>query len=215
MSFDTILFDLDGTLTDSAPGIINSVKYALNKLNIEIPPYNVLEKFIGPPLIDSFKNVCGIKDDTITTAVMYFREYFEEKGLYENSVYEGVPELLETLYSKGKKIILATSKPEKFAVIILKHFDLYKYFSEICGATLDEKRTLKNEVIEYTLKKANVNNFDNVVMVGDRHHDIDGARLNNIKSIGVLYGFGDYKELSNARADFIVNDTKELLNVLI
>ena len=204
-----ILFDLDGTITDSALGITNSVKYALIKSGAEIPPYETLCKFIGPPLLDGFRDICGFETEKAKAAVKYYREYYETTGLFENEVYGGIPELLDKLKKAGKTVILATSKPEKFAKIILEHFNLSRYFDFAAGATLDETRSNKDTVIAYALSECNITDKSRAIMVGDRHHDIDGARINGISSVGVLYGFGDRKELETAGADFIAADNDE------
>lgn len=210
-----ILFDLDGTITDSALGITNSVKYALKKSGSEIPPYETLCKFIGPPLLDGFRDICGFETEKAKAAVKYYREYYETTGLFENEVYGGIPELLDKLKKAGKTVILATSKPEKFAKIILEHFNLSRYFDFAAGATLDETRSNKDTVIAYALSECNITDKSRAIMVGDRHHDIDGARINGISSVGVLYGFGDRKELETAGADYIAEDVNALYNILL
>lgn len=210
-----ILFDLDGTITDSALGITNSVKYALEKSGAEIPPYEMLTKFIGPPLLDGFREICGFDTERAKAAVKYYREYYETKGLFENRVYEGIPELLKKLKKAGKTVILATSKPEKFAKIILERFDLSRYFDFAAGASLDETRNKKEEVIAYALTECNITDKYRAVMVGDRHHDIDGAKKNGISSVGVLYGFGDREELETAGADYIAEDINALYKILL
>ncbi len=213
--FRYILFDLDGTLTDSAPGITASVKYALKKSGEPVPDYTVLCKFIGPPLLYGFMNFCGMSEERAEKAVEYYREYYSVNGIFESELYPGVDELLAKLCAAGKKIILATSKPEVFAVKILEHFRLSDYFYFTAGATLDKTRTEKADVIAYALKNAGITDLSETVMVGDRFHDIDGAKANGIRSAGVLYGFGSRKELENAGADFIAGDTNELCRILL
>ena len=142
-NYDVILFDLDGTLTDSAPGILNSVRYACRKLGLEMPSEATLRKFLGPPLIDSFRTLAGLSDAEADHAVSAFREYFPTKGIFENEVYDGVPALLADLKAAGKTVIIATSKPEDFAKRIMAHFDLAQYCDFVCGATMDETRTDK------------------------------------------------------------------------
>lgn len=148
--FEYALFDLDGTLTDPALGITNSIMYALDKMGREIPPRESLYSFIGPPLVQSFQSL-GMTKDEAETALRTYREYFSVKGLFENKVYDGIPEALETLSNAGVKIILATSKPELYAAQILEHFSLDKYFTSVCGASMDEKRVDKADVIKYAL----------------------------------------------------------------
>ncbi len=210
-----ILFDLDGTITDSALGITNSVKYALNKLNAPIPPYETLCKFIGPPLLDGFRDICGFDAEKAQEAVKLYREYYETTGLYENAVYDGIPEFLRALKEKGKTVILATSKPEKFARLILEHFNLIQYFDYAAGATIDETRNKKDAVIAYALKECNITDKSLAVMVGDRHHDIFGAKVNGISCVGVLYGFGNLEELTAAGADYIAENIDELYKILL
>ena len=210
-----ILFDLDGTITDSALGITNSVKYALNKLNAPIPPYETLCKFIGPPLLDGFRDICGFDAEKAQEAVKLYREYYETTGLYENAVYDGIPEFLRALKEKGKTVILATSKPEKFARLILEHFNLIQYFDCAAGATIDETLNKKDAVIAYALKECNITDKSLAVMVGDRHHDIFGAKQNGISCVGVLYGFGSLEELTAAGADYIAENIDVLYKILL
>lgn len=198
-----ILFDLDGTLTDPGEGITNSVAYALEKYGIHEPDHTVLYPFIGPPLVQSFVTRYGFTEAQGLQAVTYYREYFKEKGIFENRVYDGIPELLSALKQQGKTLILATSKPEAFAVRILEHFDLMQYFDYAFGATMDQSRTAKADVIRYALESAGITDLDQAVMVGDRLHDIEGAKANSLDSIGVLYGYGDRQELEEAGADLI------------
>ena len=209
-----ILFDLDGTLTDPGIGITNSVMYALEKFGIEVKERASLYKFIGPPLLDSFQNFYGFTKEESELALKYYREYFRPKGLYENHVYDGVEDLLRELKASGKKMIVATSKPEEFAVEILKHFNLYQYFDFVGGASMDEKRVKKSDVIAYALEKGDVTDLDAVVMIGDREHDVYGAKQIGVDSIGVLYGYGDYEELKQAGADYIVERPSEILKIV-
>ena len=210
-----ILFDLDGTVTNSMEGITNSVQYALRKFGIEATDLNELRKFIGPPLKDSFMEFYNFSEEDAEKGIVYYREYFTDKGIFENYPYEGIDKLLDSLKSAGKKIILATSKPEVFSKRILDHFDLTKYFDYIAGSTLDGSRSSKGDVIRYALKESNITDLDSTIMIGDRLHDIEGAKACKIESIGVLYGFGDRKELEEAGADFIVNDISELEKLLL
>lgn len=203
MAYDYILFDLDGTLTDPGIGITNSVMHALKKYGILVDDRRELYKFIGPPLTESFEKFYGFSSNESVKAVEYYREYFIDKGIYENSVYEGIPELLSLLKESNKTIILATSKPEVFAKRILDHFDLSRYFSFVAGSNLDETRVKKDEVIQYALESCGIIDKSKAVMVGDREHDIIGAAKAGIQSVGVLYGYGDREELEKAGADYI------------
>ncbi len=210
-----ILFDLDGTLTDPEIGITNGVMYALNKFGIEISDRKELHCFIGPPLVDAFMEYYGFSLEDSKKATAYYREFFRETGIYQNSVFEGVDELLKTLKNAGKTLILATSKPQEFAEIVLNYFDLMQYFDCVVGATFDGTLNYKSDVIRVALECGKVADINDAVMIGDRHHDIEGAKENNLKSIGVLYGFGDREELENSGADFIVKSPLDLLEILI
>lgn len=150
-NYDIILFDLDGTLTNSSPGIINSIIYALNKYGISVEDTAKLRKFLGPPLHESFKEFYGFDDEKAMEAVKYYREYFSTKGLLENQVYDGIKELLENLSDNGKRLIVATSKPQQFTDRIMCHFDLAKYFEFVAGSNMDGTRSKKADVIEYAL----------------------------------------------------------------
>lgn len=214
-NYDVILFDLDGTLTDSSPGIINSIIYALKKYSISVENTDDLRKFLGPPLHESFRDFYGFDDEKSMEAVKFYREYFSTKGLLENDVYSGITDLLEDLTKNGKKLIVATSKPQQFTDRIMEHFDLAKYFEFIAGSNMDGTCSKKAEVIEYALGNCNVTDKSKAVMIGDRKHDIIGAKAIGIDSIGVEYGYGDYDELSAAGATYIVKSVDELREMLI
>ncbi len=211
---NNILFDLDGTLTDSGIGITNSVAYALNKFGMSIPDRKILYKFIGPPLRNSFSEYYGFDREKSELAVKYYREYFTDIGIFENEIYPGIRELLEELYEEGKNIILATSKPEEFAIRILKHFDICKYFKSVCGSSMDAALTSKTDIIAYAIRENNINP-NKCIMIGDREYDIIGAKNNYIKSVGVLYGYGSLDEFSKAGADYIIDTVENLKNFLI
>ena len=214
--FTNIFFDLDGTLTDPAQGITNSFIHALKYFGREIPSYEELCKLIGPPLPYSFETILGFPKENVMEAVAKYREYFATKGLYENSVYPGMPELLQTLKEKGKHLVVATSKPEEYSIKIIEHFGLSKYFDFVCGSLMDESRSKKSEVIAYALQRCALGEDDKsrVLMVGDRFHDIEGAKQNGLKSCGVLFGYGSREELENAGADYIVKDVMDLYKVI-
>lgn len=215
MRFDTVLFDLDGTITDSAPGIINSICHAFRKHKMEIPDGDVLRSFIGPPLLTQFQKVCGITPEESAEMVVSYREYYTQKGIFENSVYSGVTEMLEQLRQSGIRILMATSKPEKFAGIIADHFGFAHYFDFIGGASLDRSRTEKYEVIRYVLETCKAEDRDRIVMVGDRYHDVEGAKLAGVHSLGVLYGYGSRQELEEAGADWIVETPREAAEFIL
>ena len=210
-----LLFDLDGTLTNSELGITTCVQHALRKFGIEVEDRRELRPFIGPPLGESFQVYYGLSKEESEQAITYYRERFSVKGLYENEVYEGVEKMLQTLRDSGKKLVVATSKPEKFTMIILEHFDLLKYFDFVAGATMDGSRGEKADVIRYALEKCEIEDKSEVIMVGDRKFDILGAKENGLASMGVLYGFGDRAELEEAGADYIVETAEDIAKILL
>lgn len=212
--FQSILFDLDGTLTDAAPGITNSVKYALSKFGIHETDDKKFRKFLGPPLISSFMEFYGFSKEKAQKAVEYYREYFVPHGIFENEVYSGIPKLLQKLKADGKTLIIATSKPETFAVQIAEHFEIDSYFDLIAGSNLDNTRSKKAQVIEYALETLGILDRAHAVMIGDREHDIKGAKKTGLRSIGVLYGYASPGELENAGADFTANSPEELYTII-
>lgn len=212
--YNYLLFDLDGTLTDSGAGIINSVLYALKKFGIEVEDRTQLYAFIGPPLAESFQKFYHFSQEQALQAVCYYREYFSEKGIFENKVISGIDTLLNELNCFGKKLVVATSKPEEYTIKILEHFNLISYFQFVAGATMDETRNTKTAVIAYALEHINAASKSEVVMIGDRKHDIEGAKDNEIDSIGILFGYGDRKELEQAGANYIVENVEELRTLL-
>lgn len=213
--FEYLFFDLDGTLTNPAFGITNSFKYAYKYFGMEIPSYEKLCSFIGPPLVETFKNNFGFDDKKAEEGVKVYREYFSTKGLFENSVYPGIENLLEKLKKNQKHLVVATSKPELFALQILEHFNLSKYFDFICGSLMDESRSEKSEVISYALEKCKNPSPKKILMIGDRKHDILGAKKNGIKSCGVLFGYGTKEEFENSGADFICKNIEELEKICL
>ena len=213
--YDVILFDLDGTLTDSGLGITNSVKYALEKEGITVNDRSELFCFIGPPLVESFQKFYGFSPEKALEITHVYREYYSEKGIFENEVYGGIEELLKKLKENGKRIVVATSKPELFARKILDHFSLSQYFEYIAGSNMNETRTGKSEVIEYALESCGVTDPEKVIMVGDREHDILGAKKIGTASIGVLWGYGSREELEKAGADYIAQTPDEVFNIVM
>lgn len=212
--YQYILFDLDGTLTDPGIGISNSVAYALEKYNISVEDRTELYKFIGPPLQDSFMEFYGFSEMESKRAVEYYREYFRDKGIFENEVYEGIPELLQTLKGSGKQVILATSKPEEFAIQILEHFNLIQYFDFVAGATMDGSRSEKADIIQYALEHCMIKDKSKVIMVGDRKHDIIGAAQNKLPAIGVLFGYGSEEELRSAGVKYLARTSFDILKYI-
>lgn len=208
--YHTILFDLDGTLTDSGPGITNSVAYALKKWDIIENDINILKKFVGPPLDASFAKYYGFSKEKCVQAIQYYREYYLTKGIYENQVYDGMEDLLKWLRDTGRRAIVATSKPEPSAIHVLEYFHIDSYFDIIAGATMDGSRVEKSDVIRYALDRAGIRDLSGVVMVGDRENDIQGAKANGLDSIGVLYGYGSREELEEAGAMQIAEIVEDL-----
>jgi len=211
---ENILFDLDGTLTDPKEGIVNSILFALNKLGIPESNIGELDSFIGPPLRDSFKIRYNLTDELADIAMLYYREYFSVKGLYENQIYPGVRELLESLSSYKYKLFVATSKPTVFAVEVLRHFKIDSFFNEIIGSNLDNTRTDKTEIISYVISSFGLQ-AGKTVMIGDRKHDLIGAKNNSVKTIGVTYGYGSHEELLSYQPDYIVNNCREIESLFI
>ncbi|WP_251865772.1 HAD-IA family hydrolase [Enterococcus malodoratus] len=201
-----VLFDLDGTLTDSSEGILNSVRYMLEKKALEVPDLATLHTFIGPPLDETLNHIYGLNKDESQKAVEIYREYYAEKGIMQLAVYPGIEEILEAL-SADYVLAIATSKPEFYAKKILSNVNLSSYFTGIFGADLAGERSKKTDVIAYALEQLE---GDSAVMIGDRKFDIIGAKENHLKSIGVLYGFGDLQEMTEAEADKIAATVEEI-----
>ena len=210
-----LLLDLDGTITDSETGITRCVEYALNHFGIQVDDLRELSPFIGPPLLDSFKDFYNFTDGQAAIAGEKYRDRYEKKGILENKLYPGIGEFLAEARQKDKIVILATSKPEIFAKRILDYFELSNYFSFVAGSGLDGSLHTKTDVIDYILQSNKITDLSSVVMIGDRKHDIIGAKNVGIDSIGVLYGFGDYNELSEAGADYLVEDIPALRKLLL
>lgn len=214
-----IFFDLDGTLTDPGLGITNSVMYALERYGIDVKDRSELYRFIGPPLSESFERFYGFSKEDAVQAVEVYREYFSVKGLYENEVFQGIEKLLKDLKAQGKMVCLATSKPETFATKILEHFNLIQYFDYISGSMLSGERTNKAEVIEWLFKCFDQDgiiwNKEDIVMIGDREHDVKGAHKNHIPVIGVLFGYGSEEELTSAGSDALACSVENLHEMLV
>ena len=204
-----ILFDLDGTLTDPFLGITRSVAYSLKSFGIEVDDLETLKPFIGPPLDVSFREYYHMDEAQSWKAVEKYREYFSKKGLFENKVYEGMEDFLQSLLNMDMKLYVCTSKPEVFAKEILDHFSLTPYFTGIYGATLDGSLKNKGDVIAHCIKQEQLN-IQDCMMVGDRQHDIVGAHQNQIPCIGVLYGYGSLEEFQEYHCDYIAKDLIEL-----
>ncbi len=208
-------FDLDGTITDPKIGITSSVAYALEKYGITVEDRDQLTTFIGPPLHESFCKYFGFSHMAAYDAVDKYREYYKTKGIFENYLYDGMGDLLQSLQAAGIQIIMATSKPEVFARQIAEYFHIDSYFTCITGSELDGTRVAKDEVIACAMERISKKDAANAIMIGDRMHDIIGAKKNGMPSIGVLYGYGDRTEFEEAGADYIVGSVKELKQLLL
>ena len=214
--FKYILFDLDGTLTDSSKGIINCVKYAMDAAGVTIENDDDLFEFIGPPLTDGFMTILGMNREEAERATTKFRERYNVTGLFENEPYEGIKEVLETLSERGFVLAVATSKPEVFAKQILEHFDLASYFEFVGGADLEETRVGKGDVIQYVLDTCGLSDKkEKILMIGDREHDVLGAREQGLECVGVLFGYGDRKEMEDCHAAYIAESINELRKMLL
>ena len=211
MAYKTILFDLDGTLTDSAEGIINCATLALEHFHRPIPPREEMHVFIGPPLHETFLKF-GIPEDRVDEAVAIFRSRYIPIGKFENTPYPGIRELLEQLKLDGYRLLVATSKPEVTAVEILDKFDLSRYFDRICGASMDKSRSSKEAVIAYLLEHYGTK--ETMVMVGDTHFDVVGSKAHDIPCIGVSWGYGAVEDMVSAGAIAIADSTEELYRLL-
>jgi phosphoglycolate phosphatase len=212
--FGHILFDLDGTLTDSVEGVTRSVQYALQMYGIEASSEE-LRSFVGPPLHWSFENNYGFSKSKALQAVEYYREYYREKGIFENRLYPNITEMLDALLKRGADLYVATSKPTVFALQVLQYFKIDRYFTTIAGSNLDGTRVDKSEVIDFVLSNNEDIDKNRAVMVGDRKHDIIGARTCGLGSIAVTYGYGSPIELTTAEPTFIVRSVEELSELLL
>ena len=219
MKYTNVFFDLDGTITEPALGITNALIYALEKFDIRVEDRTTLYKFIGPPLRDSFAQFYGFNEEQTLYAIGYYREYYSVNGIKENELMPGMRKSLEYLKNNGAKLYVATSKPELFAKQILEHLGVAGYFDIIAGATMDEKRTKKTEILEYLLDETQIGDSERAlrktVMVGDRHFDILGAKHFGMDSIGVLFGYGSREELSEAGATYLAADAAEMCRYII
>ena len=212
--YDTILFDLDGTLTDSGLGITKAVQFALGQMGYEVPPREALFSFIGPPLHKSFQKHYGMDEETAVEAVRQFRVYYNQMGgILENEVYPGVRELLRDLKAAGKRLMIATSKPQAAAELVMNHFGLSRFIPEIVGGT-DDTRNTKGKVIAWALQEYGIDQ-EKAIMVGDREHDIHGAAENGIPAIGITWGYGDRAELETAGAIAVFDTPEETVQYIL
>ena len=211
--YRVILFDLDGTLTESGEGITRSVQYALEKIGKPEEDREKLKVFVGPPLLEQFMNYAGLDEETARRAVEYYRERYKKQGIFENELYPGVEQMLRELREKGFRLAVASSKPEYFVTQILEYFHINQYFEQIVGSGLDGSRSSKAEVIEETLARLQMSDHrQDVLMVGDRKYDVLGAREAGLSCLAVSYGYGSVEELEAAEPLKIVDSTEEILD---
>lgn len=215
MKFKNLMFDLDGTLTDPAEGITNSIAYALRKMDIPVPSFEVLCRHIGPPLAKSLCEHYDLTEEGGLHALALYREYFGDRGIFENKVYDGIPELLLEMKAQGRRIYMATSKPEPYAIRIAEHFGFAKYFDRIAGSTMTEERTRKADVIAYLAELEGFDPAVDTLMIGDREHDVLGAKEHGSPCAAVLYGYGSREELEGAGATYTVKTVAELRELLL
>ena len=208
--YDAILLDLDGTIMDSGPGIMKSAQYALDHFGFSNEPEETLRRFVGPSLVDSFMGIYGLSETEAKKATEYYREVYPVSGIFDAEVYEGMRETLERLADSGRKLLLVTSKPHVFAERILEHFGLAQLFSYQTGPELDDHNSEKSRLIDKAVREMKLDKA-HVLMVGDRHFDIDGAKKSGVDSLGVTYGYGSLKELRDAGADYIAHSPAEIL----
>jgi len=210
-----VFFDLDGTLVDSGEGIMNSFVYALGKMGLPVPEKSVLGRYVGPPLLETFSKSFGLPEEKVRPAIAFYREYYREKGVFQNRKYDGVEKMLSDLKSAGTRLAVATSKPEPYAVQVVAGLGLAGYFDVVAGSKLDESRAAKNEVIEYAAERMGITDMSGIVMVGDTRYDAEGAKKAGVRAVGVSYGYGSEKELEDAGAEFIARDPGEVTRYLL
>ena len=210
-----VLLDLDGTLTDPAPGFVSCIRYALSNLGIQAPTDEYIASHIGPPLDETLTKLLGPESiEVVPEAVRLYRERYSDVGLYENSVYHGVVLAMESMVANGQRLYLATSKPQVFAAKILDHFDLNQFFSGVYGCQLDGTHADKRDLLAFLIKQEEMTPQE-AVMVGDRFHDIRAAKSSNTKSLGVLWGYGSEAELRGANADTIISSPTDLPHAVV
>ncbi|MGD6849239.1 HAD family hydrolase [Rossellomorea aquimaris] len=214
-NYKMILFDLDGTLSDPKEGITKSVQYALEKMGMVETDFDKLKRFIGPPLQVSFAEYYNFDEEHTQRAIDFYRDRFKETGMFENKLYSNIPLLLKSLKEQQYTLVVATSKPTVFSKQILKYFNIDQYFDLIVGSNLDGTRTSKTDIIQYILDKYKDHQQDDFIMIGDRKHDIIGAKNTGIDSIGVTYGYGSFEEISQSKPTYIVKNVEQLKDILM
>ena len=212
---ENILFDLDGTIVDSGPGVTNSVKYALEKFGIHVNDTSELYGFMGPPLSSSFPRFYNFTYEQTEKAIEHYREYYRDRGIYEFELYDGIKELIIDLCESGKNVFVATTKPELFAREIIKRCSLDRYIRFTGGSTFDGTMEKKADIIKYVVGTCGIDDSASCVMIGDRMYDIEGAAANRISSVGILYGYGGRKELEDAGANYIAETVSDLRGLLL
>ena len=214
--YQYLLFDLDGTLTNPKEGITRSVQHALRHFGIEVADPDTLTPYIGPPLIPSFIEFHGLTQEQTLEALQVYRQRFSTVGLFENEVLDGVPEMLRALKQNGRFVAVASSKPEPYVIRILEHFDLLQYFDEVVGASMDEKRSAKKDIIEEALRRMGKAPGDrDILMIGDRMHDVEGAQLCGLDSLGIYTGFAPEGELEDAGATYVFHTIRDMADFLL
>lgn len=211
MGYSVVLFDLDGTLTDSSDGIIKSLQYSAVSMGRPEPDYKSLIPYVGPPISIVMEEYFHYPPLEQKQAIAFYRERYHAVGMYENKIYDGVLPLLHLLKQQHKTLAIATSKPEVFALKIADHFHFTEYFQCICGGSLDSKQNTKERIIKNVLNTLQVHDLPSIVMIGDRKYDIEGAKRNGIASLGVLFGYGSSEELAQAGADYLVETPLDIL----
>lgn len=214
-NFTHIIFDLDGTLTDNTQGIKNSLKYALDKMQVDGYSDNIMDKFIGPPLQWGFGNLFGMNERNTKLAVEYFREYYGENGWHQNEPYEGILEMIAELDSMGKRMYVATAKLEKYALKIIEHFEMDKYIIQLKGADYGGKKATKSTIIYDLMQMQQLAPSEEIVMIGDTVFDMEGGKENGLSTVAVNYGFGKENELRNTNPDYFAEDVEELFEILM
>ena len=209
--FDYIFFDLDGTIVNSKEGVTTSVSYSLEKLNAPALNEETLEKFIGPPLVDSYIKYCGFDRNKALDAINKYREYYSVTGIYKFKLYDGIREMLLSLKENGKKVYIATSKPEIYAKKILEKANIIDLFDDVFGATFDSSRVKKQDVLKYAFSSLGLNDFSKTVLVGDTVFDVLGAKEVGISSLAVTYGYENEQSLVTSEPDFLVNSVAEII----
>lgn len=214
-TYDYILFDLDGTITDSKPGIINCIKYALDGKGIMHPADNIFDKMVGPPFRVSMKEFLGLDMPMIEQLITLYRGKYEVDGWRQCKIYDGVTDMLDALKAAGKHLAIATSKPIKFTDIMVRELGLLKYFDFVGGASSDASRDSKADVINHVLEKLGVEDKSKVLMVGDRLYDIEGAKLCGVECAAVMWGYGSEEEFKQYGADYILDKPCDIVNFVV